>query len=49
MAKSLCHLLMVVNHVLILYVAIIREIKILGKISEFTVNYPYAHGMAKFP
>ena len=44
MAKSLCHLLMKVNHVIVanFYVAnmsfnTIREHKILAKISEFTV------------
>ena len=47
MAKSLCRLLMKVNHVIvaIFYVAnmsfnAIRENKILAKISEFTVHVP---------
>ena len=45
MAKSLCHLLMKVNHAIVenFYVAnmslnAIHESKILAKISEFTVN-----------
>ena len=45
MVKSLCHLLMKVNHVIVtnFYIAnvsfnAIRENKIVGKISEFTVN-----------
>ena len=37
MAKSLCYLLMLVNHVADMSLKAIREIKILAKISEFTV------------